>query len=755
MPARTPLQTASLLLITLLAPTLVQAADKPAENEGSLQFTGDTARASIGIRKGGDFQGELLGVLSEDARSAWLGQIWLGGSAGGVQLDYHVLGDGAVEKYFVALDQNRQRDHKLSAGYGREYANWFGNAYLSHGLTGKRLVGEQTTQVQTQTSGNDAGRPFVDTLTVSTLSRTFEKAYDLGVGLRLGRYFDETSVRLTGGLDHEWGKAGARQTSVSALLEKFFVGTPHSLALDLEHYRKQGSAEVRRNDSRFVLSYRYNFGKPNSQHERSYRITAEQSAGTPPTVIPERTERKLVKTTASMNADAFFDFSSSKLTPLARTELDRISDVLKQNPREGNIRIVGHTCDIGGHAINDKLSLKRAQAVLDYLISKGGLSADAAVVEGKGKREPRFGATEEGRAKNRRVELEFITVTEKEELVTIAAQTTPGTPATVSYRRELIEQEPAWMRAALRNPSTHKRAVDVYRTVEQTQSTSTTRQWLNRAPSAGNDSFQAVAGVATLLALTSNDNDPDTDDGITLLSVGAANHGQLTIVGNQVRYLAPADFTGEDSFSYQIQDKQGAKAEARVTVTVSRPNVAPVAADDTYTVAAGSSSLLAVTSNDTDADAGDVISIASLGTPAHGQVTIEGNQIRYVAPVGYAGADSFSYKIKDAQGAISEAQVSIAVISPNRAPTAVDDRFWVSGSVPSTVDVLRNDSDPDGDTLTIISVTQPQNGNGTVSIEGNKVVFKPFNLFLYDYFTYTVSDGRGGVATANVTLIDP
>ena len=73
----------------------------------------------------------------------------------------------------------------------------------------------------------------------------------------------------------------------------------------------------------------------------------------------------------------------------------------------------------------------------------------------------------------------------------------------------------------------------------------------------------------------------------------------------------------------------------------------------------------------------------------------------------------------------------------------------------TALNVLANDSDPDGDPLTIISVTQPVGGNGTVRISGSQVIFTPKNPFLIDSFTYTISDGKGGTATGMVELIDP
>jgi hypothetical protein len=71
-----------------------------------------------------------------------------------------------------------------------------------------------------------------------------------------------------------------------------------------------------------------------------------------------------------------------------------------------------------------------------------------------------------------------------------------------------------------------------------------------------------------------------------------------------------------------------------------------------------------------------------------------------------------------------------------------------------TIDVLANDSDPDGDTLTITALTQP--ANGSVVNNGSDVTYTPRNNFRgNDTFTYTISDGNGGTDTATVTVIIP
>ena len=106
-------------------------------------------------------------------------------------------------------------------------------------------------------------------------------------------------------------------------------------------------------------------------------------------------------------ADAFFDFNKADLKPEAKSKLDDLVSKTKEINLEVIIA-VGHTDSIGGDAYNDKLSVKRAESIKTYLTSKG-LEANRVYTEGKGKKQPvADNKTAEGRAKNRRVEIEVV-----------------------------------------------------------------------------------------------------------------------------------------------------------------------------------------------------------------------------------------------------------------------------------------------------------------------------------------------------------
>ncbi|MFZ6745849.1 outer membrane protein OmpA [Undibacterium sp. JH2W] len=124
----------------------------------------------------------------------------------------------------------------------------------------------------------------------------------------------------------------------------------------------------------------------------------------PPKVVaaPAPTSEKV-----TFAADAFFDFDKAVLKPEAKVKLDDMASKLKSINLEVVIA-VGHTDSVGSDEYNQKLSIRRAEAVKAYLVSKG-IEANRVYTEGKGKKQPvADNKTADGRAKNRRVEIEVV-----------------------------------------------------------------------------------------------------------------------------------------------------------------------------------------------------------------------------------------------------------------------------------------------------------------------------------------------------------
>jgi len=127
----------------------------------------------------------------------------------------------------------------------------------------------------------------------------------------------------------------------------------------------------------------------------------------PPPVAPVVVPPATVATKVTYAADAFFDFDKSVIKPEGKAKLDDLVGKIKDINLEVIIA-VGHTDSVGSDTYNQKLSVRRSEAVKAYLVSKG-IEKNRVYTEGKGEKQPvADNKTSEGRAKNRRVEIEVV-----------------------------------------------------------------------------------------------------------------------------------------------------------------------------------------------------------------------------------------------------------------------------------------------------------------------------------------------------------
>jgi len=154
-----------------------------------------------------------------------------------------------------------------------------------------------------------------------------------------------------------------------------------------------------------------------------------------------------------------------------------------------------------------------------------------------------------------------------------------------------------------------------------------------------------------------NDSDADGDPvSVAAASVTAPAHGTAAVnADGSFTYTPAANFNGADTVTYQASDGAALSGTATVTVTVTPVNDPPTAAADQAAVAENASTAIDVTANDTPGpanEAGQVLSVSSVGQPAHGQAAVitggaDAGQVNYTPAAGYAGPDAFAYTVCD------------------------------------------------------------------------------------------------------------
>lgn len=277
----------------------------------------------------------------------------------------------------------------------------------------------------------------------------------------------------------------------------------------------------------------------------------------------------------------------------------------------------------------------------------------------------------------------------------------------------------------------------------------------NTAPRPKDVVARTVAGHKVTIPIPLEGIDAEGDS-VTLVGMASsARLGTVTQVGSNFEYTPGNDVQGTDSFTYVVEDALGKQAIGGIRVGVApRPtlNQAPVAMPDSVRVRPGTKVSVAVLANDIDPD-GDPLTLAqgSVSAPAGIDVTERSGRIVFTAPQ-QEGTHVISYAIEDGAGGRAEGVCSVVVTptAPLLAPIARDDEVSLadvqaaSGSV--SVDVLRNDEDPDGD-IQDDTLSSPDSGIGA---SGDTITIplspKPQTVI------YTVTDHDGLSASAVVRV---
>jgi VCBS repeat-containing protein len=285
------------------------------------------------------------------------------------------------------------------------------------------------------------------------------------------------------------------------------------------------------------------------------------------------------------------------------------------------------------------------------------------------------------------------------------------------------------------------------------------------APVANSDTATVDEGDSVVIAVLANDTDPDGNSTLNPASVEVTQpaHGTVTVnADGTVTYQSNGDEVTSDSFTYTVRDDLGALSDtATVTVSIAPVNDAPVAVDDTLEVNEGGTRSIRTFLNDTDAEGNSTIvgSSVEITQPAHGVATLNPNgSVTYRSTGGPASTDSFTYTVRDSEGAISN--TGTVHVNINHAPVANPDSVTTTRDTPIAIHVTANDSDPDGDSVRVVSATINLT-QGDLSLEDSVIVYTPpagqTGVFTFSYDAWDSKGFRGNdvSATVTVTVIAP
>jgi VCBS repeat-containing protein len=291
-----------------------------------------------------------------------------------------------------------------------------------------------------------------------------------------------------------------------------------------------------------------------------------------------------------------------------------------------------------------------------------------------------------------------------------------------------------------------------------TATVSVTVTCVDDAPVAVNDTA-TVNEDAGATAIDVFANDTDIDGGPkTITATTSATHGTVAITGGGtgLTYSPDPDYcnsppgTSLDSFTYTLNGG----STATVTVTVTCVDDAPVAVDDTATLTedAGATAI-DVLANDTDVDGGPkTITAKTDGSNGTVVITGGGSGLTYQPAANFCGSDSFTYTLNGG----STATVDVTVTCVDDPPTAVNDAGTIDEDAGATaVDVLANDTDPDGGLMSITAKTDGTNGTVVITGGGSGLTYTPAANFCgSDTFTYTLNGGSSATVAMTVTCVN-
>ncbi len=250
-------------------------------------------------------------------------------------------------------------------------------------------------------------------------------------------------------------------------------------------------------------------------------------------------------------------------------------------------------------------------------------------------------------------------------------------------------------------------------------------------------------------------NDPDTGDILSVSICGGPYNGNAVTAANCITYTPDANYNGDDSICLIVCDNGTPVLcdTVVVLISVTPVNDKPVANDDAITTVEETPVTITVLANDSDVEGG-LNNPTVISQPANGAVVVNADgTITYTPDNGFNGVDTFIYAVCDTSlPSLCDTAVVIVTVNPqNDAPLATDDNIITAEDSPITINVLANDSDPEGNIDPNPSVIDnPENGTVTVNADGTITYTPNPDYNGLDSFTYVICDSAGLCDTAKV-----
>ncbi len=265
----------------------------------------------------------------------------------------------------------------------------------------------------------------------------------------------------------------------------------------------------------------------------------------------------------------------------------------------------------------------------------------------------------------------------------------------------------------------------------------------NVAPTATAQSVTLAEDTPKTITLAATDPDSPT---LTYAISTSPTNGKAVLSGNTVTYTPNANFNGVDSFMFTASDGVATSAAAKVSLTVTAVNDAPVATVQAVTLAEDTPKVITLTATDPDSL---TLTYAISTPPTNGKVVLSGNSVTYTPNANFNGTDSFLFTASDGIATSAAAKVSLTITAVNDAPTANAQTLTIAGLSPVTITLSGNDVD--GDAL-IYAIASSPVAQGTVVLNGNSVTYTPKSGVTTDTFAFTVKDASLTSAPANITI---